>query len=73
MTPRSITRQSFRATGYPNWNQKLRLSRWEEFGMGVLFWRWGTKIPNSNTRVQKIPKFHQKLSGIIMHTFGIQR
>jgi hypothetical protein len=43
MTPRCITRQRFRATGYPNWNQKLRLSRWEEFGMGVLFWWWGTK------------------------------
>jgi hypothetical protein len=25
-----------------------------------------------NTRVPKIPKFHQQLSDIIMHTFGIQ-
>jgi hypothetical protein len=63
MTPRCITRQRFRATGYPNWNQKLRLLRWEEFGMEILFWRWGTKIP----------KFHKQLSDLIMHTFGIQR
>jgi hypothetical protein len=26
-----------------------------------------------NTRAPEIPKFHQLLSGIIMHTFGIQR
>jgi hypothetical protein len=31
------------------------------------------KNSHSNTRVPKFPKFHQQLSGIIMHTFGIQR
>jgi hypothetical protein len=33
------------------------LSRWEEFGMGVSFWWWGTKIPKSNTRVPKFSQF----------------
>jgi hypothetical protein len=32
-----------------------------------------TKIPNSTTRVPKIPKFYQQLSDINMHIFGIQR
>jgi hypothetical protein len=36
----------------------------EEFGTGVIFWWWGTKIPNSNTMVPKIPKFCQQLHGI---------
>jgi hypothetical protein len=49
------------------------LSRLEEFGTGVLFWWLWTKIPNSNTKVPKIPKFHQQLSGINIHIFGIQR
>jgi hypothetical protein len=31
------------------------------------------KNSNSNTRVPKIPKFHQHLSDINMHLFGIQR
>jgi hypothetical protein len=56
-----------------NMELKAKVITCGEFGMGVLFWRWGTKIPNSNTRVPKIPKFLQQLSVLIMHTFGIQR
>jgi hypothetical protein len=49
------------------------LSRVKEFGTGVLFWRWGTKISTQTPGSQDFPKFLQKLSGLIMHTFGIQR
>jgi hypothetical protein len=44
------------------------LSRVEEFGTGVLFWRWGTKIPTQTPGSQNFPNFHQQLRGIIMHS-----
>jgi hypothetical protein len=55
------------AIWYSTWNLKLRLSRVEGFGTGVLFWRWGTKIPNSNTRV---PKFSQISPAAQWHNYA---
>jgi hypothetical protein len=72
MTPMCITMQRFRATGYPTWNQKLRLSRLDEFWYGGHILVVVNKNSQFNTRAPKIPKFHQQLSDIIMHTFGIQ-
>jgi hypothetical protein len=49
------------------------LSRVEEFGTGSYSGDGEQKFPTQTPMSQKSPKFHQQLSGIIMHTFGIQR
>jgi hypothetical protein len=72
MTPTCLPMQMFGATWYPTWNQKLRLSRVENFCTGGHILAVGNKISHSNTRVPKFSKFHKQLSGIIMHAFGIQ-
>jgi hypothetical protein len=56
-----------------NLESKAKAITCGEFGTGVIFWRWGTKIPTQTPESRNFPNFHQQLSGIIMHTFGIQR
>jgi hypothetical protein len=64
--------QRFRATGYPSWNQK-RYHVWKNLVRGSYSGDREQKFPTQIPKSQNFPKFHQQLSGIIMHTFGIQQ
>jgi hypothetical protein len=45
----------------------------EEFGTGSYSGGGEQKFPTQTPESQNVPTFHQQLSGIIMHTFGIQK
>jgi hypothetical protein len=49
--------QRFGVTLYPTWNQKLRLSRVEEFGTGSYSGGGEQKFPTQTPRSQKFPYF----------------
>jgi hypothetical protein len=56
-----------------NLESKAKVITFGRIWYGGLILAVVNKIPNSNTRVPKIPKFHQKLNDIVVHIFGIQR
>jgi hypothetical protein len=56
-----------------NLESKAKAITLGRIGYGVQFWWWGQKFPTQTPESQNFPNFHQQPSGIIMHTFDIQR